>query len=408
MVMEDGFSDEIAPRMEPPRHRPSVFISYRREDAAGYAGHLNESLARWLEGWRLFLDVGSIQPGWEFGQAIEHAVQHADALIALIGPRWLGTDASRILAPDDFVRVEVAAGLAAGIPVIPVLVGDARLPNAAQLPEELRPLLRKHAIELRDETWRQDIERLARALQQLVQDRRRRAAQDATASTSPRPIAALDVSQADDAPCAGKARRGAILWRTIEQKVRAHPFGYGAATAALLVVVMVSASGLGVDGSARHTQEPRVVPVPVGPNVPVGPPAKPPPPSADVDVGVPPPVEKSSTPTSRPRTPTTRDANTRRNRPPAPPVPAPDCREPRRVKNVEAIASASTRARGDVRVQYEVDERGRVRSATVINSDRRRREAGFEQAALNAIRQWEFEPLAKGCPPRTLTITIEF
>lgn len=422
--------------MEPPSRRPSVFISYRREDTAGYAGHLNESLARWLEGWRLFFDVGSIQPGWEFGRTIEHAVHHADALIALIGPRWLGPDASRILEPDDFVRVEVAAGLAAGIPVIPVLVQDARLPAAAQLPDELRPLLRKQAIALRDETWRQDVERLARSLRQLVHDDRPRVVAPDTPPPHPPPIATHDV-HADEAPIPGEARTGATLLCAIQQSVRAHPLRFGVAIAGSLVVALVVAFGLGVDGS-NGSVGPPVVAVPVRPTSVqiVTPPVDPKLIGSDLSTvvaagpGPTPgaPTTGVSAPPAKPdalrlgtRRSTTGESSMRRSRPPltgsAPEAGRAttgdarsprDCREPRRTKNVEAIAPADTAVRGDVRVRYQVDERGHVRSAEVINSDRRRRQAGLEEAALDAVRRREFEPMAKGCPPWMFTVIIEF
>jgi hypothetical protein len=47
-------------------------------------------------------------------------------------------------------RRDDTAGRAAGGPVVPVLVGDARFPAAAELPEDLRPLLQRQAIEIRD------------------------------------------------------------------------------------------------------------------------------------------------------------------------------------------------------------------------------------------------------------------
>jgi hypothetical protein len=42
---------------------PGTFISYRREDAAGYAGRLRESLERRLGTARVFRDVDTLRPG---------------------------------------------------------------------------------------------------------------------------------------------------------------------------------------------------------------------------------------------------------------------------------------------------------------------------------------------------------
>ena len=47
-----------------------VFISYRRDDAAGYAGRLEESLERRLGRGSVFRDVLDLAPGEDFVDAI--------------------------------------------------------------------------------------------------------------------------------------------------------------------------------------------------------------------------------------------------------------------------------------------------------------------------------------------------
>ena len=47
-----------------------VFISYRRDDAAGYAGRLEEALERRLGHGSVFRDVLDIEPGEDFVKAI--------------------------------------------------------------------------------------------------------------------------------------------------------------------------------------------------------------------------------------------------------------------------------------------------------------------------------------------------
>ncbi|MGH7500339.1 MAG: hypothetical protein ACREL7_01140 [Longimicrobiales bacterium] len=49
----------------------TIFVSYRRDDSAGYAGRLRSSLeARFGEGF-VFRDVDAIEPGQDFVAAIE-------------------------------------------------------------------------------------------------------------------------------------------------------------------------------------------------------------------------------------------------------------------------------------------------------------------------------------------------
>ena len=87
----------------------------------------------------------------------------------VIGPDWLGaTDPEgrrRLDDPEDHVRSEVRSALASPNPVVPVLVGDASLPTEDQLPDDLKALARRQAVELRDETWSEDVEMLVRRLE---------------------------------------------------------------------------------------------------------------------------------------------------------------------------------------------------------------------------------------------------
>jgi hypothetical protein len=119
------------------------------------------------------MDIDTLQPGLDFAEALDRAVNSADVLLALIGPRWHSvTDAEgrrRLENPEDFVRREVATALARDdIRVIPVLVGGAAVPKAADLPEDLRPLSRRNAFEISDERWDFDVGRLVKALEPLV------------------------------------------------------------------------------------------------------------------------------------------------------------------------------------------------------------------------------------------------
>ena len=98
--------------------RPTrVFISYRRDDAAGYAGRLEEALERRFGSGSVFRDVLDIPPGADFAAAIRARLAAAQAVVVLIGPRWAGGDepgARRIDDPEDFVRLEVALALGGG------------------------------------------------------------------------------------------------------------------------------------------------------------------------------------------------------------------------------------------------------------------------------------------------------
>ncbi len=131
-----------------------MFLSYRREDAAGHAGRLYDDLTQRFGAERVFMDVDAIAPGAAFAQVIESAVSSCDVLLAVIGTRWLtATDRegrSRLSDPQDWVRLEITAALDRDIPVIPLLVQGASMPDAEALPPLLAPLAGREALELSD------------------------------------------------------------------------------------------------------------------------------------------------------------------------------------------------------------------------------------------------------------------
>jgi hypothetical protein len=150
----------------------AVFICYRRDDAAGYAGRLHDYLVSRLGGRRIFMDIDTLRPGEDFHARIEEAIESAAVVVALVGKRWAGElpggTARRIDDTDDFVRLELAHAFATGRPVIPVLLQDAHMAMLDPLPEPLRPLSRLNAIALHDTSWNADVQRLVAEIERLI------------------------------------------------------------------------------------------------------------------------------------------------------------------------------------------------------------------------------------------------
>jgi hypothetical protein len=92
--------------------------------------------------------------------------------LAVIGPNWLDakdeSGVRRLDNPDDFVTIEIAAALARDIRVIPVLVDNARMPKADKLPEHIRPLVRRNAVEVRNTQFRRDAETLVARMREAL------------------------------------------------------------------------------------------------------------------------------------------------------------------------------------------------------------------------------------------------
>jgi len=151
---------------------PGIFISYRRDDAAGWAGRLSADLRAGLRGTAVFMDIDAIPPGVPYDDYIAQAVGACDVLIALIGPHWLTiTDKAgrrRLDDPADLTRLEILAALKRNIRVIPALVGGAEMPAADELPDALKQLGRRQAYELADHRWNEDCARLVQVLKPIV------------------------------------------------------------------------------------------------------------------------------------------------------------------------------------------------------------------------------------------------
>lgn len=151
----------------------SIFLSYRRDDAEGQAGRLFDDLTRDFGNDAVFMDVAAIDPGRDFRRAIDEQVASCGVLLAIIGKSWLTekdeSGARRIDDPMDFVRLETASALKRDIPVIPVLVQGTKMPRVEDLPDDLKELAFRNAVELTHARWDSDVQLLVKALRSSVQ-----------------------------------------------------------------------------------------------------------------------------------------------------------------------------------------------------------------------------------------------
>ena len=146
----------------------AIFVSYRRDDAGGHAGRLVDHLTARFGDDGVFMDVQDIRPGDKFAKSIDDTIARCNCIVAVIGPRWVELMQQRAPGLDDFVRHEIGAALRREIPVLPVLVGGARMPERGELPADLAPLAQRHAIEIRDSRFEDDVARLGDALSEIT------------------------------------------------------------------------------------------------------------------------------------------------------------------------------------------------------------------------------------------------
>lgn len=150
-----------------------IFISYRREDSAMATGRISDRLAQVFGRQHLFQDIDHIPLGVDFRRTLNQAISESAVMLVIIGRSWVTiTDdrgRRRLDDPGDYVRLEVAAALTRGIPVIPVLVEGATMPAESQLPEEIKPLAYRNGVDVRsDMHFPADVEQLIRRLKQVA------------------------------------------------------------------------------------------------------------------------------------------------------------------------------------------------------------------------------------------------
>jgi hypothetical protein len=141
-----------------------IFISYRRSDSLGYAGGLEYALETVYKPENVFRDVADIGGGVDFSAVIKSEINHAHLAIILISEDWAtlaGKDGGpRLFDSKDWVRREVELILRRTIPILPVLIEDARMPVPEALPDTLQRLPMLNGMQLRDRQWRQDVDRV--------------------------------------------------------------------------------------------------------------------------------------------------------------------------------------------------------------------------------------------------------
>jgi hypothetical protein len=150
-----------------------IFISYRREDSAYIAEMIRERLCHNFGPDSVFIDVENIPIGADYRNHIGRKIESSNVLLALIGERWLGKSVEgvqrRIDNPEDPVRLELEKAIECGIVIVPVLVGNARMPSMERLPDSLRSLVYRQAAEVRSgRSLTSDLETLMRGLKMIL------------------------------------------------------------------------------------------------------------------------------------------------------------------------------------------------------------------------------------------------
>ena len=147
-----------------------IFICYRREDA-GMAGRIGDSLGGEFGHDRVFLDTDKLEPGRRFDSELLRTLNESDVLIMVIGQQWLDVLLEREQAGGiDFVLEEIKEALRLELRVIPVLVDGVSFPEESLLPDSIRPVARWQSHDVRNTSFRRDLEALIGSIHALRQN----------------------------------------------------------------------------------------------------------------------------------------------------------------------------------------------------------------------------------------------
>jgi len=151
-----------------------IFISYRRKDSPYVVQRAYDELASVFGRESIFMDLHDIQAGSDFVERLDVALKECKVMLAIIGDKWLTLleKPQQECCPTgntDYVFLEITTALVRKIPVIPVLVDEATMPQERQLPAELHQFSRCDAREVRSgRDFETHLKRLVEAVESWI------------------------------------------------------------------------------------------------------------------------------------------------------------------------------------------------------------------------------------------------
>jgi hypothetical protein len=104
----------------------------------------------------VFFDVDRIPLGAKFKEVISDCLEQSAILLVVIGEQWVNPAWSRSvwLKPfyeqaEDYVQIEIEISMKLHIPIVPVLVGEMKVPHRGLLPTAICELCDLHAASVR-------------------------------------------------------------------------------------------------------------------------------------------------------------------------------------------------------------------------------------------------------------------
>jgi adenylate cyclase len=155
---------------------PKITISYRRDDTGAITGRIFDRLEARYGREAIFRDIDDIPLGSDYRQRINDVIERTDILLVVMGSKWLGPRRNRKLRINDDadpVRVEIEIALSRSVPLIPVLIDNAKMPQTTDLPPSLCELAFRNAAKV-DSMYDFDhnVDRLIRQIDNILSERK--------------------------------------------------------------------------------------------------------------------------------------------------------------------------------------------------------------------------------------------
>ena len=148
-----------------------IFLCYRRTDSS-VTGRVRDAIRYRFGDESVYMDTSASAAGERWPTALENAIDDADVVIVVISPNWITQGDEwgrrRIDQAGDWVRREIELALTAQKPIVPLLVGEARMPPKEAFPVEIAGLTEWQGRRLNDESWDHLIEPLLDELASLT------------------------------------------------------------------------------------------------------------------------------------------------------------------------------------------------------------------------------------------------
>ena len=144
------------------------FICYRRRRPWAARSIYKQLLVHQFD---VFFDIDTVEAGDKFPDVITNRLARSHVVFVTIDDEWLvEKDGRRPLNdPQDWVRREIEFALNLKIPIIPLLIGDAKMPNAEDLPASLRGLTEFRGVQLHNEEFESDFDKVLRELRRRAE-----------------------------------------------------------------------------------------------------------------------------------------------------------------------------------------------------------------------------------------------